>query len=206
MSLGNTEHSEDTHNDRALRRCGLGLCSINLWTLHEPIDRATSPVIEHTWSSSAMSCSSETRPRSCPLCAIRRSMASIWRALSGLTSAIRATGRVCESTDQRDAGHSFDEDITHVSLVQQCRGRWRANPSASAPPLLASHRHLHPVLPHLLPVAVAGSSLPLGSRPTLGPPFGLSKVEGICDHKDSKCSTGFNLTAARRADCSYDPM
>lgn len=44
-----------------------------------------------TCSSSSISCVSLTFPRSWPVCAIRTSMASIWRDLSGLTNPIRDT-------------------------------------------------------------------------------------------------------------------
>jgi hypothetical protein len=84
-----------------------------------------------------MSCCSLTRPRSCPVCAIRRRIDSIWFDLEGDTSAIRDTVEIHDRLDKSPLLLRKCEASTYDAHELQVRGL-RRGVHVSLVPLLAS--------------------------------------------------------------------
>lgn len=81
-----------THYDRSFLRGTLRLSLLRLdYRLASDLRPQSRYRNQLTCSSSPINCSSVTRPRSCPDCAILKRIASICRDRSGLTSAMRDT-------------------------------------------------------------------------------------------------------------------
>lgn len=124
------------------------------------LQHASAPALSHpgtattrTCSSSSISCASDTRPRSCPPCAMRSRIPSICRERSGLTSAMRDTAPVHQTNIA--AAHKPDQPSIPISArtvegqqktstyavrARRRRAPSRGGPAASAPPARASPR------------------------------------------------------------------